>query len=462
MSRVPIRVRVALAFAAVMGTVLIAAGAFLHVQLASDLNESIDTGLRTRAVEVAALAGRGAGGGLGSARQGSLIEQDETLAQVLAPDGRVIDSTVQLGGTPVLDPGQVEQAASEPRFFEVDGLPGLEASARVLAIPAQARSGPVVVVVGASLGDRDEALAELRRLFVIGGPIGLLVGCLAGYWVAGTALRPVEEMRARAREISSHDLGERLPVPPADDELRRLGETLNQMLGRLEEGLERERRFVDDASHELRTPLALHKTELELALRHDAGEPELRAAIASSIEEVDRLIGLSEALLIVARSGDEGGELRLERLDCGELLGTIAERFRARASEASRRLAVDPGEVTELRGDRLGLEQALTGMVDNALRHGAGTVRLWARGAGATVELHVSDEGEGLPPGFAAHAFERFARADAARTRGGFGLGLAIVESIARAHGGRAALAAADGGGADVWIELPSPVDGGG
>ena len=114
-------------------------------------------------------------------------------------------------------------------------------------------------------------------------------------------------MRRRAAEISASDPGARLPVPQAGDELTRLGETLNAMLGRLEEALERERRFVDDASHELRTPLALHRVELELALRHAADEAELRAAIGSAMEEIDRLIALAEQLLVVARSEDGDG-----------------------------------------------------------------------------------------------------------------------------------------------------------
>ena len=140
----------------------------------------------------------------------------------------------------------------------------------MLAAPVDVGGRTVVAVVGSSLGDRDEALGNLARLLLIGGPIALLLASLAGYWMAGAALRPVDAMRRRAAEISASEPGARLPVPEADDELRRLGETLNAMLGRLEEALERERRFVDDASHELRTPLALHKIELELALLHAA------------------------------------------------------------------------------------------------------------------------------------------------------------------------------------------------
>jgi signal transduction histidine kinase len=227
------------------------------------------------------------------------------------------------------------------------------------------------------------------------------------------------------------------------------------MLGRLEAALERERRFVDDASHELRTPLSLHKTELELALRYANDEEELRAAIASGGEEIDRLIQLAEDLLVVARS--EQGELTLARDDVpvAELLGTVGERFRARVEQSKRPLVVDKGDGA-VHGDRLRLEQALTSMVDNALRYSDGEVRLWARRNGSRVELHVSDDGPGFPPDFIDRAFERFSRSDAARARGGTGLGLAIVDTIARAHRGRGVAANRPGGGADVWIDLPA------
>ena len=451
----PIRIRVTLAFAAVMAIVLTAAGFFIYSQLESRLNESIDNGLRSRAGEAATLV-QSEETGVGASEANRLIESDESFAQVLAPSGHVVDATGQLGDEPVLSTSDLERAASDTTFFELDEgvVPGIEGDVRLLATPVDTESGEVIVVVGSSLGDRDEALTNLATLMLIGGPVALLLASLAGYWVAGTALRPVEAMRRRAAEISASEPDERLPLPEARDELRRLGETLNQMLGRLEAALERERRFVDDASHELRTPLTLHKTELELALRYATDEEELRAAIVSAGEEIDRLIQLAEDLLVVARS--EQGELTVAREDVsvGELLDTVGERFRARVEQSKRPLVVEVGNGA-VRGDRLRLEQALTSMVDNALRYSDGEVRLWARRNGSRVELHVSDEGPGFPPEFIDRAFERFSRADAARARGGTGLGLAIVDTIARAHGGRGVAANVPDGGADVWIELP-------
>jgi two-component system OmpR family sensor kinase len=206
----------------------------------------------------------------------------------------------------------------------------------------------------------------------------------------------------------------------------------------------------------LRTPLAMHKTELELALRYEGSPEETRASIASAIEEADRLIQLAEGLLVVARS--EKGRLALETgpVAVDRLLADVGSRFEARAAEGGRILRVEPapGELV-IEADRLRLEQALTNLIENALRHGDGEVRLWGRRENGGVALGVSDHGPGFPPEFIDRAFERFSRADAARARGGTGLGLAIVESIAIAHRGSARAINGPDGGAEVWIELP-------
>src|SRR5207249_8286682 len=170
----------------------------------------------------------------------------------------------------------------------------------------QRDGGSVVLVVGATLQDRAETLASFRNELLIAGPIALLVASGVGYLLAGLSLRPVESMRRRAAAISAETPGERLPVPRTGDELQRLGETLNEMLDRLEAGLERERAFVADAGHELRTPLALLRTELEVALRSPDSVEELKEAIRRASSETDRLSQLAEDLLLIARS-DRGG-----------------------------------------------------------------------------------------------------------------------------------------------------------
>jgi signal transduction histidine kinase len=452
--RIPIRLRVTLVFALVMAVVLTGVGLFLYLRLESQLDESLDTSLRSRATEIAALARR-SGGSLEGTGSNPLVEQDESFAQILGPNS-VRDSTPQLGDTAALSPAEIVRASTGPMFVDRDSLPGLEGAVRMLAAPVDVGGRTLVAVVGSSLGDRDEALDNLARLLLIGGPIALLLASAAGYWLAGAALRPVDEMRRRAAEISASEPGARLPVPEAEDELRRLGETLNAMLGRLEDALERERRFVDDASHELRTPLALHRIELELALLHAKDEGELRDAIASATDEIDRLIGLAEQLLVVARIED--GELRIARepFVIEDALAAVSARFAARAARAGRTLSYEvPPEAPVLKADRTRVEQALTNLVDNALVHGEGAIKLQSRPNGASVELHVTDEGAGIPEDFIDRAFERFSRPDGGRAEGGTGLGLAVVDSIAVAHSGSAHARNLPGGGADVWIEIP-------
>jgi signal transduction histidine kinase len=412
MSRIPTRIRLTIAFALAMALVLTALGGFLYVRLSHELDEQLDSGLRAHAEAVAALVRRDGDLGTGS----NLVEADESFAQVLGADRVVRDASLAtLRSRALLTSDEYERARSETFFVERESVRGVDDDPfRLLATPV----GTAVVVAGASLEDRNEALDSLRTQLLIIGPIALLLSGLAGYALAAAALRPV--------------------------------------VARLEAGLARERRFVGDASHELRTPLALLQAELELALRRPRAADELRRALASAAEEVDRLTRLAEDLLVLARADEGRLPLRRSSVPVGDLFETVARRFGPRAEAGGRALAVAarPGET--IVADRLRLEQALGNLVDNALRHGAGAVRLESERRDGEVTLRVSDEGGGFPPAFLPHAFERFARADEARGRGATGLGLAIVDAVARAHGGSAKAANRDGGGAVVSLTLPS------
>jgi signal transduction histidine kinase len=295
-------------------------------------------------------------------------------------------------------------------------------------------------------------MAHLFAQLVIAGMAGLALAVLVGYWLAARALRPVETMRREADAISSATATTRLPVPEPHDEIRRLGETLNAMLDRIGDAVEHERRFVADVSHELRTPLSLLKAELELALRRPRSHEDLQAAVGSASAETDRLVRLTEDLLLIARSDQAELPLRLERLDAAELAETVVRRFRARAASQGRELRVDAAQGITVEADRMRLEQALGNLVDNALVHGRGDIGLTAVLGTDWLEYHVMDEGIGIDREFAERAFDRFSRADESRSGGGTGLGLAIVELVARAHGGTVG---ASSQRADVWMRLP-------
>jgi two-component system OmpR family sensor kinase len=412
-SRIPRRIRLTLAFGLAMALVFGALGAFLYFRLRSSLDEQLNAGLRAHAQAVATLVDRGGELETGS----SLVEADESFAQVLTTSGTVRDASLEsLQSSPLLSGEELDRSRSGTLFLDRDRVRAVDEDDpfRLLATP----SDGAIVVAGASLEDRDEALASLLTQLFLGFPIALVLSGLAGYVLAAAALRPV--------------------------------------VRRLEAGLSRERRFVADASHELRTPLALLQAELELALRRPRSPDELRDALASAGEEVDRLTRLAEDLLVLARADEGHLPLRRSAVAVGDLFETVVRRFAPRAQAGGRVLYVSAGADQTIFADRLRLEQALGNLVDNALRHGGGTIRLEAQARDGATMLEVSDEGEGFPFSFLPHAFERFARADEARSRGATGLGLAIVEAVARAHGGTANAANRDEGGAVVSLSLPA------
>ncbi len=454
LDRVPIRVRVTLAFTAAMAVLLAATGSFLYLRLAGELGATLDRGLQSRAGDVIALVSQ-ADSGLAQAGRSPLTKRGENLAQISDLSGHVVDAPPPLRRPPLLTGAERRRAASHTIFVNHPHSPLNGEPIRLLATPVIAQDRHLIVVVGASLQPREDALGKLRGLLLLGGPIALLLASLAGYGAAAGALRPVDSMRRRAREVNAGLPGRRLPVPPSDDEVARLGQTLNEMLERLEDALARERRFVADASHELRTPLAILKGELELGLHPEKSLAEMRAAVGSAAEETDRLVELAEDLLVLARLEQGRLPVRPSPIEARELLEGVARRYARRAEEEHTSLTFHAPSDLGLRADRLRLEQAVGNLVENAFRHGRGPVELEAVAVDGDVELHVRDRGPGFPAALREIAFERFTRGASARGPGGTGLGMAIVVAIAEAHGGTARVGNRPDGGADVWLTLP-------
>ncbi len=446
MSRLPIRVRLTLPFAFGMAIVLAAMGVVIYLRVGSALLASTDENLNAQVAEAVSRAQQGR----------ELLDRDvsdgPTIAQVELLDGTTDDSS-PAGLAPLLERSDVREVTGRTR--RTTPIAGLRGEWRLLEVPIQVDGRPGVLVVGRSAAARAETLHRLAREFMFAAPAALLLSLLAGYGLAAAALRPVEAMRRRAGAISATTPGRRLPVPSTRDEVSALAVTLNEMLGRLEAALEHERRFVADASHELRTPLALLRAELELALRRPRSREELEAAVRSAAEETERLTRLAEDLLLIARSDQGGIPLRLETIAPAGVLENVRQRFASQAALLGRELVVEDVSGAPIQADPLRLEQALGNLVDNALVYGAGRVSLRAAEQDGVIELHVTDEGKGLPAWFVGRAFDRFSRADEARNAPGTGLGLAIVALIAAAHGGEARAGGTGAGGADVWLRLP-------
>lgn len=301
---------------------------------------------------------------------------------------------------------------------------------------------------------RDEALHELLAQLAFAFSGTLLIAGIVGHRVARAALDPVERMRSRASSESA-DASFRLPVPDSRDELSRLAQTLNDLLARVQAGVDRERRLIADASHELRTPLSQLLLRVDLAMSRERSPAELRTALADLQQDTRRLVRLANDLLLIARADDGQLPLRRTRVSVLDVAGEATSRFEEAARREGRTisLTIDPSLEVDADPDRLA--QALDNLIDNAIHHGRGTVSVSATATPAAVTIEVRDKGPGLADGFAEHAFDRFTTASPGRSGAGSGLGLAIVAAIAAAHGGRAT--ALPGPGGAIRVVLPAP-----
>jgi two-component system OmpR family sensor kinase len=458
MNRLPIRWKLTLAFTLALTIVLTAVGVFLHVQLSTDVDHEIERDLRTRAAQLSGLLMREPISSLPTAAAEQL-EPDETIAQILTPTGGVVAATAY-ADVQLLTPEQLRDAAVGDLFADRPGDQQLDESLRIFAMPVLARDEPFIVVVTDSLDERSQTLASTLGVEIVGLIAALIASCGVGYWVTGLALRPVEDLRRRAALISGDDLiDERAPLPvsPVQDEIGRLGRTLNDMLDRIglaqaaqRAALEQQRQFLADASHQLRTPVAIIKAEVELAQSGTTQGDDLHAAMISIGEETDRLSRLTEQLLLLAAADEQQLSLSREAVPLRQLLNEVSDRARSRAQLQGRTITVN-SEQTTIMADRQRLEYALGNLMDNALTHGAGDMALVGKRVGDAVTIEVRDHGAGFSDNYLAHPFVRFA--PTASTGRGTGLGLAIVQAITEAHGGTVSVANDDG--ASVTLSLP-------
>ena len=330
----------------------------------------------------------------------------------------------------------------------------------IFAMPFTAKDGArYVIEVGASNQEVERVLHGLLLAIAIGLPVIVIVAIAGGYLLMRRALRPVDEITQSAERITSRNLGERLPVAQTGDELERLSVGLNRMIARLDESFQHIHRFSADASHELRTPLTILRGELEAAAQQPQVTPELRETLGSALEETERLSGIVESLMAIARL--DAGEARVElvHFDLAELTSSTTEQMRLLAEDKNVGLLCEAEQTVRVEGDRARLKQVIVNLVDNAIKytHSGGLVGVKVFTSNGHAVIEVNDNGVGIPPEAAPHIFERFYRVDKARSRqmGGAGLGLSITKAIVTAHGGQVRVESVEGKGSRFLIELP-------
>ncbi len=443
--RLPVRVRLVAAFIGVMLLVLTAAGAFVYwrVQIGLDkaLNAELDaeassvqTAWRSRPDPALAVAGLPPG----------------ALGQVLDSTGRPLAATPAASGLALLRARDVDGARTTVvGVTEGNVLTSGNKRLRVLALPLERAVGQSagIAVVGVRLGTRDETLRELLAQLSAANLLALLAASLVGHRLARAALRPVERYRARAEQIAEGATGVRLDVPPdVDDEVSRLGHTLNRMLTVQEQTAEQQRQFLADASHELRAPLTVLSSEVELALRRPRTNEEYEQTLHQVAVDTARLVALADQLLDLEHASridanrDEGAAATAGSVgaDATAAAHRAAARARVLIGEAADRtvsVSAPPGPLP-VAVPELDLDQILTNLVSNAVVHGAGPMTVTVAVANGAVTVTVSDNGPGPPPEFIPQAVERFRRADPARTTPGDGLGLALVHALISRAGG--------------------------
>lgn len=464
----PIRLKLALQFSAVTLLLLLGVGALFAIDLRADLQRSMDTGLRSRADDLIAQL-EAAGPTVVPGR--ALRLPAGSYGQLLDGAGRLVQSTEDARSHPLLTPAQAAQADRGQQLFDGVMQPDQHGQTPVRQQQVRILSGPtgrpgLVVAVATSREVLDEATERAATQLLLIGSIVLLLAGPGAWLLARAALRPVERMRVQAAELEARDAGAGLSVPGGRDEISRLGDTLNALLGRLHEAYERECAFVADAGHELRTPLTVLRGELELARRPGRSSEQLAATVEVAAEQTERLIRLAEDLLVLDR--DEHETARFVRFDLVE----VAEGARLSALSGPHPRPVDivveaPVRPLPVFGDPDRIRRAVDNVVANALRFSpdGGCIEIEVAEAAGQVELTVTDQGPGFPPDFLPVAFERFRRHDPARTRieqdgaeqASTGLGLAIVRSVMRAHSGTATATNLEGSsGARVTLRWPT------
>lgn len=309
------------------------------------------------------------------------------------------------------------------------------------------------------LDELGDLLDNLFSTFLILIPIASVLSIAGGWFLANKSLRPVDTVTRTARDITAHNLDQRLPVTNVDDEIGRLSSTFNEMIARLNNSFTQVRQFSVDASHELRTPLTIMRGEAEMALRTPKTLDEYRTVLASVIEEISRLTSIIDSLNTLAKADIGQSPVNFDSVNMREMVEELYEDAEILASRKQIRVILEHAEDTMLDGDKVRLRQMMINLIDNAVKYtpDCGSIYLALYLDNGSARFSVRDTGIGIPAGEQEKIFDRFYRVDKARSRelGGSGLGLSIVKWIVELHHGRITVASEPGLGSTFTVWLP-------
>jgi heavy metal sensor kinase len=315
-----------------------------------------------------------------------------------------------------------------------------------------------VVQVGTSLEDFDETIRKLLLIMIISIPTSIIVTIVVGYFMAKKALRPVDQIRRAAVKISSSNLDEKIDITGRKDELGRLAETFNAMIGRLKDAFQRINQFSIDVSHELKTPLTILKGETEVALRKEREKDDYQKLLLSNLEEIDRMSCIIDDLLLLSKADTKEIKLNIEEVALRDLIMDVCMNMKVVADKKSVELQISELEDVRLKGDELKLRRMLLNVVENGIKysHVGGKVSVSSYVNDGYARIDVKDDGIGISEEDIKYVFDRFYRADRSRKReSGSGLGLSISRWIAGAHKGSIEVKSQPAQGSVFTIKLP-------
>ncbi len=451
-----IRVRLTLWYGGVLAVILLALGIALYVMLGHALLQRVDELLDREFHEVEERLEEGVAA---EALQAGRHHHHYYAIRVTAADGKVLVQSSEFAPIPLVDRVKFPDAAGPAYHTEGTGAAGRY---RLKSGVVRTDRGELLVQVAASLESYDHELRALRTVLLVLLPAGLVLAVAGGYWLAGRALAPVQQMTDTARSISAHNLRERIQVRNPRDELGRLAETLNSMMDRLEQSFDAMRQFTADASHELRTPLTAIRTEVEIALRSARSPDDYQQVLASTLEEVERITRLADSLLLLSREDAGTAPSVRQPLRVDELLREVGEHVKAVADQAGVTLTVGGLPPAAVEGDADRLRQVFYNLLDNAVKYNraGGSVTLSGRRHDRHVIIEIADTGVGIPAEELPRVFDRFYRVDKSRSRqmGGAGLGLSIAKALVESHAGRIEVESTLGKGSTFRVVLPAHV----